>query len=110
MCDRWRRFSARSPIRNRVTVRRINALIAAAAIAAGLGGAAPAVASAATTQARTAASPGASEATNSIAWGTCTETDLAQAGAQCGLLSVPLNYSHPSGPKIEIAVSRILHT
>src|SRR6202789_55156 len=91
-------------------MRRINALIAAAAMAAGLGGAAPAVASAATTQARTAASPGASEATNSIAWGTCTETDLAQAGATCGALSVPLNDSHPSGPKIEIAVSRILHT
>jgi pimeloyl-ACP methyl ester carboxylesterase len=91
-------------------LRKINALIAAAAMAAGLGGAAPAVASAATTQARTAASPGASSGASSIAWGTCTETDLAQAGAQCGLLSVPLNYSDPSGPKIQIAVSRILHT
>jgi pimeloyl-ACP methyl ester carboxylesterase len=90
-------------------VRKINALIAAAAMAAGLGAAAPAVASAATTQTR-AASPGASSGTSSITWGTCTETDLQQAGAQCGYLSVPLNYSHPSGPKIQIAVSRILHT
>ena len=79
-------------------------------MAAVLGGAAPAVASAATTQARTAASPSANSGTSSIAWGTCTETDLQQAGAQCGLLSVPLNYSHPSGTKIQIAVSRILHT
>ena len=90
-------------------MRKINALIAATAMAAALGGAAPAVASAATTQARTAA-PSASSTTSSITWGTCTETDLQQAGAQCGLLSVPLNYSHPSGTKIKIAVSRILHT
>ncbi|HXP53881.1 MAG TPA: alpha/beta hydrolase, partial [Streptosporangiaceae bacterium] len=84
-------------------------MIAATAMAAALGGAAPAVASAATTQARTAA-PSASSTTSSITWGTCTETDLQQAGAQCGYLSVPLNYSHPSGTKIKIAVSRILHT
>jgi pimeloyl-ACP methyl ester carboxylesterase len=85
-------------------------LIAAVVTTAGLGVAAPAVASAATTQARTAAAPAASSGTSSITWGTCTETDLQQAGAQCGLLSVPLNYSHPSGSKIQIAVSRILHT
>src|ERR1700759_1895518 len=91
-------------------MRRINALIAAAAMTAGLGVAAPSVASAATAQPHTAAAPVRSAAASSITWGTCTETDLAQAGAQCGLLSVPLNYSHPSGPKIEIAVSRILHT
>ena len=91
-------------------MRKINALFTAAVMAAGLGVAAPAVASAATSQARTAASPGASSGTNSIAWGTCAETALAQAGAKCGYLSVPLSYANPSGPKIKIAVSRILHT
>ena len=91
-------------------MRKINALFTAAVMAAGLGVAAPAVASAATSQARTAASPSASNATNSIAWGTCAETALAQAGAKCGYLSVPLSYANPSGPKIKIAVSRILHT
>jgi pimeloyl-ACP methyl ester carboxylesterase len=91
-------------------MRRINALIAAAAMTAGLGVAAPSVASAATAQPHSTASPARSAAASSITWGTCTETDLAQAGATCGDLAVPLNYSHPSGPKIEIAVSKIAHT
>ncbi|MGE5292143.1 MAG: alpha/beta hydrolase [Micromonosporaceae bacterium] len=30
--------------------------------------------------------------------------------AQCGFLSVPLDYSHPNGTKIQLAVSRIQHT
>jgi pimeloyl-ACP methyl ester carboxylesterase len=30
--------------------------------------------------------------------------------AQCGMLSVPLNYSHPHGTKIQLAVSRVPHT
>ena len=91
-------------------MRKVTTVMAAAVMAAGLGFTAPAVASAATAQARTAASPGLGDRTNSIAWGTCAEKALAQAGAKCGYLSVPLNYSEPSGPKIKIAVSRILHT
>jgi pimeloyl-ACP methyl ester carboxylesterase len=90
-------------------MRKINALFTAAVMAAGLGIAAPAVASAATSQTRAATTAGAS-GTSSIAWGTCSEADLAQAGAQCGYLSVPLSYTNPSGPKIKIAVSRIQHT
>jgi pimeloyl-ACP methyl ester carboxylesterase len=89
---------------------KITALTAAAVLAAGLGFTAPAVASAAPAHARTVASPDASDGTNSIAWGTCAEKALSQAGAKCGYLSVPLNYSDPWGPKIKIAVSRILHT
>jgi pimeloyl-ACP methyl ester carboxylesterase len=46
----------------------------------------------------------------SINWGPCSQADLQAAGAQCGYLSVPLNYSNPSGPQIQLAVSRILHT
>src|ERR1700753_4442182 len=90
-------------------MRKINALFTAAVVAAGLGGTAPAVASAATPQAKTATSSSTSAA-SSITWGTCSEADLAQAGAQCGYLSVPLSYTNPSGPKIKIAVSKIAHT
>ena len=43
-------------------------------------------------------------------WGKCAETGLQQAGAQCAMLTVPLNYSDPTGPTIQIAVSRIEHT
>jgi pimeloyl-ACP methyl ester carboxylesterase len=91
-------------------MRKFNALFTAAVVAAGLGVTAPAVASAATTQAKTATSSSTSSAASSITWGTCSEADLAQAGAQCGYLSVPLSYTNPSGPKIKIAVSRIEHT
>jgi pimeloyl-ACP methyl ester carboxylesterase len=91
-------------------MRKIAAAMAAAVMATGLGLTAPAVAYAATAQAGTAASTGLGDGTSSIAWGTCTEKALAQAGAKCGYLSVPLNYGDPRGPKIKIAVSRILHT
>jgi pimeloyl-ACP methyl ester carboxylesterase len=80
--------------------------MAAAVMTAGLALTAPAMASTGAAQPRAAASA----AAGSIAWGTCAEQALAQAGAKCGYLSVPLNYRHPSGPKIQIAVSRIRHT
>jgi pimeloyl-ACP methyl ester carboxylesterase len=60
-----------------------------------------------------AASTGATSSTpsvSSINWGPCAEQDLQDAGAQCGMLSVPLNYSKPNGPQIQLAVSRIQHT
>ncbi|MEU4192422.1 alpha/beta fold hydrolase [Kribbella sp. NPDC026611] len=46
----------------------------------------------------------------SISWSTCTDPDLQSAGAECGMLPVPLDYADPGGPKIEIAVSRVKHT
>jgi pimeloyl-ACP methyl ester carboxylesterase len=46
----------------------------------------------------------------SLRWGPCTDPALQQAHASCALLSLPLNYARPGGPKIKIAVSRILHT
>ena len=49
-------------------------------------------------------------AVSSINWGPCTEADLVQFGAQCGMLSVPLDYNHPSGPHIQLAVSKLAHT
>jgi hypothetical protein len=42
-----------------------------------------------------------------IARGECVSTSLQEAGAQCGLLIVPLDYAKPQGTKI--AVSRIMH-
>ena len=44
------------------------------------------------------------------AGGNALESDLQAAGAQCGYLKVPLNYSDPTGPQIKLAVSRIEHT
>lgn len=43
-------------------------------------------------------------------WGSCQDPELSAFNAQCAMLSVPLNYSNPSGRHIKIAVSRILHT
>jgi pimeloyl-ACP methyl ester carboxylesterase len=45
-----------------------------------------------------------------IAWGACTEGTLKSHGAECGYLSVPLDYAKPDGTKIELAVSRIKST
>jgi pimeloyl-ACP methyl ester carboxylesterase len=83
-------------------MRRLVVIAATAAMLAG-GAAAgvPAVAAA-------AAPPG--RAIGTIHWGKCTDPFLQQAHASCALLSVPLNYSDPAGPKIKIAVSRIKHT
>ncbi|MDQ6816043.1 MAG: alpha/beta hydrolase [Actinomycetota bacterium] len=45
-----------------------------------------------------------------ISWGECSDPLLKAVHAQCGYLSVPLDYAHPSGAQIQIAVSRITHT
>jgi pimeloyl-ACP methyl ester carboxylesterase len=45
-----------------------------------------------------------------IAWGICTDAALRRAHAQCGSLSVPLDYAQPNGPHITIAVSRVRAT
>ncbi|HEV2637453.1 MAG TPA: alpha/beta fold hydrolase [Actinocrinis sp.] len=44
-----------------------------------------------------------------ITWSACTN-GLQYLGGECGFLVVPLDYNHPSGTKIKIAVSRISHT
>jgi pimeloyl-ACP methyl ester carboxylesterase len=49
-------------------------------------------------------------ASGAIDWGACSEPALEEAGAQCGYVSVPLSYSNPRGPQIQLAVSRIEHT
>lgn len=45
-----------------------------------------------------------------ITWGECTDDTLIGFGAECGTLSVPLDYSRPKGDKIQLAVSRVRHT
>ena len=44
-----------------------------------------------------------------ITWGPCQSFILVISGAQCGLLSVPLDHDKPAGPMIQIALSRVLH-
>jgi len=44
-----------------------------------------------------------------IQWGACSDPTLIAFGAQCGFLVVPLDYAHPKGAKIKLAVSRVLH-
>jgi pimeloyl-ACP methyl ester carboxylesterase len=47
---------------------------------------------------------------SSIDWGPCEVPSLQRRGADCGYLSVPLDYSHPdNGKTIKLAVSRIKH-
>ncbi|MET7424798.1 alpha/beta hydrolase [Dactylosporangium sp. NPDC005555] len=45
-----------------------------------------------------------------ITWEPCGVPDPQGAGAECGLLDVPLDYGKPNGTKIQIAVSRIRST
>jgi len=53
---------------------------------------------------------GAATKAASISWSTCDDPGLQDAGAQCAMLSVPLDYSEPNGTQIQLAVSRVLHT
>ncbi|MGQ0631313.1 MAG: alpha/beta hydrolase [Sporichthyaceae bacterium] len=46
----------------------------------------------------------------SIAFGACQDEALIGAGAECGFLSVPLDWSKPKGEKIKVAVSRVKAT
>lgn len=45
-----------------------------------------------------------------INWGKCSNSTLAFYGAQCGMVTVPLDYAKPGGTKIKLAVSRVKHT
>jgi pimeloyl-ACP methyl ester carboxylesterase len=79
--------------------------VAAGGLAAGPARAAGTAPGAAGTTATAAASPAAP-----ITWGACSDPSLKQLNAQCGFLNVPLDYGHPNGAKISLAVSRIVHT
>jgi pimeloyl-ACP methyl ester carboxylesterase len=85
-------------------VRRLVVVLAALAVAGGGTLVATSAAAAAP------ATPSALPAIGSITWGPCSDPFLQQANAQCGMLSVPLDYDHPSGTHISLAVSRVKHT
>jgi pimeloyl-ACP methyl ester carboxylesterase len=51
-----------------------------------------------------------SRTVSTIGWGPCEDPGLQDAGAQCALVPVPLDYARPDGAQIKIAVSRIKHT
>src|SRR5262245_61086729 len=44
-----------------------------------------------------------------VEWGPCDDAFLDSVGAECGMLSVPLDYSRPRGTKIQLALSRVQH-
>ena len=56
------------------------------------------------------AAPAAGTGVSTIAWGPCDDPGLAEAGAECGTVQVPLDYDRPRGRKLTLAVSRIRHT
>jgi len=45
-----------------------------------------------------------------LKWGTCADPTLKAYGSECSMLTVPLDYAHPKGRKIKLAVSRLKHT
>lgn len=45
-----------------------------------------------------------------ISWGGCADPGLQDAGAECALLPVPLDYARPNGPTVKLALSRVRHT
>src|SRR4051794_33101360 len=49
-------------------------------------------------------------ATSTINWGKCTDSGLDNDGAQCATIKVPLNYAHPTGRKISLALAMVKHT
>jgi pimeloyl-ACP methyl ester carboxylesterase len=50
------------------------------------------------------------ESVPTIGWGPCTDEELVAANAECGMLAVPLDWSHPNASQIQIAVSRVKAT
>jgi pimeloyl-ACP methyl ester carboxylesterase len=53
---------------------------------------------------------GGSYAPAPIAWGPCDHPGLQSRGAECGMLTVPMDHRRPTGATVQIAVSRIKHS
>jgi pimeloyl-ACP methyl ester carboxylesterase len=58
----------------------------------------------------TASAAPSADAASTVRWGRCHDSTLRQYKATCGFVTVPLDYSHPRGATIKLAVSRIRHT
>ncbi|HEU5035072.1 MAG TPA: alpha/beta hydrolase [Mycobacteriales bacterium] len=51
-----------------------------------------------------------SAGTRSLSFGSCDGFNVYDSRARCGFLVVPLDYAHPNGPTIKLAVSEVPHT
>jgi pimeloyl-ACP methyl ester carboxylesterase len=51
----------------------------------------------------------ASSAATAVDWGRCADPFLRSLHIRCAMLDVPLDYSDPNGPQIQIALSRLAH-
>jgi pimeloyl-ACP methyl ester carboxylesterase len=80
------------------------ALVAAAGL---VGGMTPATATAVSGSAQVQA---VQNGPSSVHWTSCASTTLQKRNAQCAMVEVPLDYSHPSGQRIQLAISRVKHT
>jgi pimeloyl-ACP methyl ester carboxylesterase len=67
----------------------------------------PVPASAAPAVAKTTA---AAPSSSSLHWTQCHSMELQSDGARCARLTVPLDYAHPSGAKITLAIARVRHS
>ena len=47
---------------------------------------------------------------STLGWHTCQNSGLRAAGLQCATLAVPLDYAHPRGRTIKLALTRLKHT
>jgi pimeloyl-ACP methyl ester carboxylesterase len=92
-------------------MRRLLVALAATGLIASGAALTPALAASTTTAAPATAAAADQVAFNPapIGWGKCASAGLAKRGAECGFLQVPLDYAHPGGTKIKLAVSRIKH-
>ena len=52
---------------------------------------------------------GATSSPATISWGACSDPTLANAGAECGTLDVPLDPANPQGKTVTLALSRVRH-
>lgn len=85
-------------------MKRYLAAVASAGLVAAVASFAPPAGAATATADRTAFTPA------PLTFGPCQDQRLIDEGAECGLLSVPLDYAHPDGTQITLAVSRIRAT
>ena len=61
-------------------------------------------------QVQAPATEDASAQAGSVRWGRCTDPTLVSFNAQCGVVKVPVDYDHPNGDQVDLAVSRVRHT
>ena len=64
----------------------------------------------ASAQVQATATEDASAQAGTVRWGPCTDPTLVSFNAQCGVVKVPVDYDHPNGDQVDLAVSRVRHT